>query len=212
MAALPPSAVPPSSSSRPLAQLPSVLRQSLAQWKSLLYSPPSPSVRAQPFVLVLCASALRCQAVVKALRPLSLPPHASVKAYARHFKVEEQREALQSRDVRIVVGTPHRIRQLLDRGAFHLSRLQLTVVDCAEDGQAPPTAGAEAARAVLPSSACSAQPLTRPPLCCGLLCVAPAVKRYSLLTLPGVKDDLWALYGTHLHPPIEKGQAKLCLH
>ena len=135
MVAVPLPTAPSCAPSHTLAQLPSVLRRALPSWRSILCSPPSSSPPSQPFVLCLCSSALRCQAVVKALRPLPLPPQSLVKAYARHFKLEEQQRALQSHDVRLVVGTPHRVRQLMDCQALLLTRLRLLLLDCSEDGQ-----------------------------------------------------------------------------
>jgi len=125
----------PSSSSHALHLLSSHLRRALPQWKSGLCGPPSSSSSSlsRPVVLVVCASALRCQAYVKALRSLSLPPQSLVKSFARHLKLQQQIQQFQQSDVRIVVGTPHRILQLLEVPAFTLHRLQLLLLDGAED-------------------------------------------------------------------------------
>ena len=138
LAVPPPSASDDGGSSHPLSSLCSLLRRALPQWRSTLLAPPSlsPAAHGRPFVLVLCSSALRCLCYVRALHRLRLPhPHALVKAFSRHIRVEEAAAQLRSADARVVVGTPARVDSLITLHALHLQRCQLIVLDGAADGQ-----------------------------------------------------------------------------
>ena len=123
-------------SSHPLPLLSPSLKRALPKWRSTLCAPSSASApRGAPLMLAVCASAERCLAVLGALRPLRLPQFSAVKAFARHLSVDEQRRHLQQHDVRVLVGTPRRICALIDAGDLRLDRLELVLVDGAEDGQ-----------------------------------------------------------------------------
>ena len=158
-------------SSHPLTALPAHLRSSLgAATARRLTSPPAvPPTTNQPLVLVVCSSAIRCTDYIKAMRALHLPPDSLLKAFAKHIKLAEQQAQLDSSDVRLAVGTPKRLLDLMVGGALRVERLVLLVVDCKEDA-----------------------------------------KKYSLLTLPGVKDDFFALYQL-LHSAVRAGKIKLTL-
>ena len=119
----------------------------------------------------MCSSAVRCTDYIKALRALHLPPTTLLKAFARHIKLAEQQAQLNDSDVRLAVGTPRRLLDLVGgvAGAMRMERLVLCVVDCQKDA-----------------------------------------KQYSLLTLPGVRDDWFALYQL-LHPAVRAGKLRLAL-
>ena len=166
-----PSTVSASDSSHPLTALSPHLRSALgaAAARRLTAPPATPPVTSQPFVLVVCSSAIRCTEYVKAMRPLHLPHNALLKAFAKHIKLAEQQSQLDTSDVRVAVGTPKRLLDLYVGGALRLERLVLCVVDCGVDA-----------------------------------------KKYSLLTLPGVKEDFFAFY-QKLHPAVREGKVKLSL-
>ena len=158
-------------SSHPLTALPAHLRASLgaAATRRLTAPPSNPPTTNQPHILIACASATRCTEYIKALRPLRLPHTALLKAFARHIKLAEQQAQLDSGDVRVVVGTPRRMLDLMAVGALRVERLVLFVVDCQVNA-----------------------------------------KQYSLLTVPEVKDDFFALY-QQLHSAVRAGKVKLTL-
>lgn len=98
-----------------------------------------------PRVLVVTGNAQRAADLARALRTL-LPEDESrpakrrkgaevstaggvAKLFARHFKVDEQVTHLQENATPLAVGTPHRIQQLLERGALRTDHLQALVVD-----------------------------------------------------------------------------------
>ena len=45
--------------------------------------------------------------------------------FAKHNKIEQQEEQLRKAPTHVAVGTPERIRQLVDRGSIALDQLQL---------------------------------------------------------------------------------------
>ncbi|KAJ1832905.1 cms1 ribosomal small subunit [Coemansia sp. RSA 2711] len=84
-----------------------------------------------PQVLVLCSSAQRVLELVRRLRPVSR--RAVAKLFSRHVKIDVQREMLGKSAVDVAVGTPNRVRRLLQGGDLKLNRLRLVVVDCWQD-------------------------------------------------------------------------------
>ncbi|KAI3628750.1 cms1 [Malassezia furfur] len=98
-----------------------------------------------PRILVVTGNAQRAADLARVLRTL-LPEDESrpakrrkgaevstaggvAKLFARHFKVDEQVTHLQENATPLAVGTPHRIQQLLERGALRTDHLQALVVD-----------------------------------------------------------------------------------
>ncbi|KAI9469455.1 hypothetical protein LPJ78_000263 [Coemansia sp. RSA 989] len=84
-----------------------------------------------PQVLVLCSSALRVLELVKMFRPLC--KRNVMKLFSRHIKISQQREMLKQTAVDIAVGTPNRVRKLLEEQSVKVNRLRLVVVDCWQD-------------------------------------------------------------------------------
>ncbi|KAJ2807253.1 cms1 ribosomal small subunit [Coemansia guatemalensis] len=86
-----------------------------------------------PQLLVLCSSALRVLELVKRLRPLS--QRATLKLFSRHIKIGEHKTQLKSTAVDIAVGTPNRVRKLMEEGDLKVNRLKLVVIDCWQDNK-----------------------------------------------------------------------------
>ncbi|KAJ2851547.1 hypothetical protein IWW36_001031 [Coemansia brasiliensis] len=84
-----------------------------------------------PQVLVLCSSALRVLELVKMFRPLC--KRNVMKLFSRHIKISQQQEMLKQTAVDIAVGTPNRVRKLLEEQSLKVNRLRLVVVDCWQD-------------------------------------------------------------------------------
>lgn len=71
-----------------------------------------------PRAIVVCLSARRCVAVLKDLAPLRL---RVAKLFPKQGSIEEQAKQLESSDFGLAVGTPHRIKELMERGNNCLS-------------------------------------------------------------------------------------------
>lgn len=80
-----------------------------------------------PTLLAICPSALRCTAVLRAIRPWG-PRLRAAKLFAKHMKVAEQVKALRQ-PVHVAAGTPARIGQLVDLGALSLRNLRVLLLD-----------------------------------------------------------------------------------
>lgn len=135
-ASLAPCAIEPEQASglRPLASLPEALKIHFGgKWKKAL-SNPGPD-RGRPAVLVLCASAIRCVDVVRALRVFADKGLVIGKLFAKHLKMTDQIHFLAHHCVRIVVGNPNRIAKLIDERALDLSELRLVLLDMHRDAK-----------------------------------------------------------------------------
>mmetsp|Transcript_13329 Transcript_13329/g.15042 ORF Transcript_13329/g.15042 Transcript_13329/m.15042 type:complete len:287 (+) Transcript_13329:52-912(+) len=72
-----------------------------------------------PRAVILCLSARRCVAVLKDLAPLKL---RVAKLFPKGGTIDEHARQLESTVCGIAVGTPHRIKELIDRGSLSLSK------------------------------------------------------------------------------------------
>jgi protein CMS1 len=111
-------------------QMPNVIQSSLSKWRNrLMGAKYGPKVKyGHPVVLVVTPSALRAVDIVRALRVLQLDSPIG-KLFARHMKTKEQVKFLKKVDVRVAVGTPHRLQQLVDSGALHVTHTRLCIID-----------------------------------------------------------------------------------
>lgn len=84
-----------------------------------------------PRIVVVCGNAQRAADLVRPLRKLiGRRPDATVaKLFARHFKADAQGAWLREHRAPLAVGTPHRLRQLLDSGALSLADAAALVID-----------------------------------------------------------------------------------
>lgn len=84
-----------------------------------------------PLVVVICAGARRAAEVINSI---SVDLQVKVaKLFAKHFKVQEQIDALNRQHFPIAVGTPNRLYKLAELGALKLSNTQLVLVDMEKD-------------------------------------------------------------------------------
>ena len=88
------------------------------------------TMKGSPRVIVLCLSARRCVSVLKNLVPLKL---RIAKLFPKQGNIEEQANQLQNTDFGLAVGTPHRIKVLMDRGSLSLKNTQLFGLDTFEN-------------------------------------------------------------------------------
>ena len=85
-----------------------------------------------PLVLIITAGAARSAEIVKSESVYRRCKIA--KLFAKHFKVEEQVEMLRESHP-IAIGTPNRLKKLLDIGALSLASTKLVIVDIAVDNK-----------------------------------------------------------------------------
>jgi protein CMS1 len=80
----------------------------------LLKEPPEDAVGA-PAIIIITHSAIRATDLVRALKEFDKTAKIA-KLFAKHLKVEEQARFLAERRIHFAVGTPHRIKELMDLG------------------------------------------------------------------------------------------------
>lgn len=83
-------------------------------------------------VLVLATTG-RCVELLGQLRALLGPAAATAKLWARHMDADEQRKHLASHYAGLAVGTPNRVRTLMQDESFTLSNTAMIVFDCQAD-------------------------------------------------------------------------------
>jgi hypothetical protein len=86
----------------------------------------------KPTTMFVSPAAMGCVAMIKACPSFNAKCRIE-KLFAKHFRLEEQVEALQSRVACIVAGTPHRLEKLIENGALHVDALRYIVLDVSCD-------------------------------------------------------------------------------
>ncbi|KAH8547569.1 U3-containing 90S pre-ribosomal complex subunit-domain containing protein [Umbelopsis sp. PMI_123] len=107
--------------------LPSFVKFGAAGHKKLLKEPPAEAVAA-PAIIIITHSAIRATDLVRGLKEFDKAAKVA-KLFAKHLKVEEQARFLAESRLHFAVGTPHRVKELIDLGHLKLDRLELLVVD-----------------------------------------------------------------------------------
>lgn len=108
----------------------------MPDWKSALAkNTGSPPVYRSPVVIIVCMSAIRAVELIKnECQSFGLLCKIG-KLFAKHFSVDEQKAYLSGNEVRIAVGTPHRLSVLISDGTLSLSLLRLVVLDLKSDAK-----------------------------------------------------------------------------
>ncbi len=85
---------------------------------------------ASPLCIIVSSSAKRSCEVLKLLGPLKTRVG---KLFSKNMKYEEQVSSLASQNYPLAVGTPNRLRKLLEEGALSLESTELLLLDCKPD-------------------------------------------------------------------------------
>ncbi|RKP14135.1 U3-containing 90S pre-ribosomal complex subunit-domain containing protein [Piptocephalis cylindrospora] len=118
-----------------LEALPKFIHTFLPSWKQKLMANVSKAeVKASPIILVISSSGQRCADRVRELANFHAKCRVA-KLFAKHFKVDQQKEYLAKVTCRIAVGTPNRLIKLasFNEGGLQLSRVELVFIDCQRD-------------------------------------------------------------------------------
>ena len=108
----------------------------IPDWRSALAkNTSSPPIYHSPVVVIVCMSAIRAIEVIKEECKSFHPLCKIGKLFAKHFSVEEQRTYLGENEVRVAVGTPHRLSALMADGSISLSHLKLVILDVKPDAK-----------------------------------------------------------------------------
>jgi hypothetical protein len=79
-----------------------------------------------PRAVIVCISARRCVEVLKDLAPLKL---RVAKLFPKQGTIGEQSKQLETTVCGIAVGTPHRVKELIEKGSLNLKNTQLLGLD-----------------------------------------------------------------------------------
>ncbi|KAH7352122.1 hypothetical protein KP509_19G030700 [Ceratopteris richardii] len=102
-------------------------------WAKFLCESGRDREKGSPMLLILCSSATRCVDILKGLMSFTKTCKPA-KLFAKHIKVEEQVKALED-CVNIAVGTPNRVKKLIDIGALGLGSLKVVIFDMQKDAK-----------------------------------------------------------------------------
>lgn len=83
-----------------------------------------------PYILFVTSTGLRAVEVARIMRKVTMHTRVT-RLFAKHMKPAQQREEL-SVDVRVCVGTPHRLLKLAQEGYLKFNRLHFVVFDIAK--------------------------------------------------------------------------------
>ncbi|KAI9905782.1 hypothetical protein PsorP6_014078 [Peronosclerospora sorghi] len=83
-----------------------------------------------PYFIILCSSALRCVEVIKHLTSFKC---RVAKLFGKHLKADEQAKQLANTYIPIAVGTPGRVKKLLEMDTLALKHTKYVVFDIGKD-------------------------------------------------------------------------------
>ncbi|XP_064594677.1 protein CMSS1-like isoform X2 [Liolophura sinensis] len=106
------------------------LKMILPKWSKMVKkgdkTEPDPG---SPLVLLIASSAIRSVDLVRQVSDFRDNKGKLAKLFAKHAKLEEQQNFLKKTVIHLGIGTPNRIKKLLDTGHLHLSRTSAVVLD-----------------------------------------------------------------------------------
>jgi protein CMS1 len=82
-----------------------------------------------PHTLVIASSGIRVADLVRELRSLASPDTTVGKFFAKHMKLKKNIEFAKTTKIGIAVGTPTRLKELIENEAISVSALQRIVID-----------------------------------------------------------------------------------
>jgi hypothetical protein len=86
--------------------------------------------KGSPRVIIVCLSARRCVSVLKDLAPLKL---RVAKLFPKQGTIDDQAAQVESTEFSVAVGTPHRIKELMERKSLSFNNTHLFGLDTFEN-------------------------------------------------------------------------------
>jgi len=117
-----------------LENLSNYLKTICPNWKKEFCEPKKEEERGVPRLLILTFSAIRATEIVKTLGEFRKLIKIG-KLFAKHIKLEEQKQFLDNYPVRIVVGTPNRVGKLINWGTLNLDKCKLLLIDLSKNAK-----------------------------------------------------------------------------
>jgi hypothetical protein len=88
------------------------------------------TMKGSPRVIIVCISARRCVSVLKDLVPLKL---RIAKLFPKQGTIDDQASQLENNDFGVAIGTPHRMKELMERGSLSFKNTILFGLDTYEN-------------------------------------------------------------------------------
>ncbi|KUJ07321.1 uncharacterized protein LY89DRAFT_677939 [Mollisia scopiformis] len=88
-----------------------------------------------PHTIIVTAAGLRAADIARVVRKFQTKDATVAKLFAKHIKIKDSIKFLKSTRTGIAVGTPTRLKDLLDDGALQVDRLERIVVDASHIDQ-----------------------------------------------------------------------------
>ncbi|TVY67399.1 Protein CMS1 [Lachnellula suecica] len=82
-----------------------------------------------PHTIIVTAAGLRAAEIARVLRKFQTKDATVAKLFAKHIKLQDSIKFLKSTRIGIAVGTPTRLKDLMDDGALAIDRLERIVID-----------------------------------------------------------------------------------
>ncbi|XP_060626707.2 protein CMSS1 isoform X1 [Anolis sagrei] len=79
-------------------------------------------------ILVICSSALRCLELIRSMAAFKGEGKV-MKLFAKHIKIQEQVKKLEQSVIHVGVGTPGRVKALVEQGGLSLKSLKYVILD-----------------------------------------------------------------------------------
>lgn len=88
-----------------------------------------------PHTIIVTAAGLRAAHIAREMRKFQTKDAKVAKLFAKHIKLQDSIDFLKSTRTGIAVGTPQRLKALMDDGALQIDRLERIVVDASHIDQ-----------------------------------------------------------------------------
>lgn len=159
-----------------------------------------------PYVVFITPSAIRAVEIGRAFKKIQMNTRV-VKLFAKHLKIDQQREEL-SHDVRVAIGTPHRLLKLSQNGFLKWSRCRLVLWDIGKSRKLQVAEKQERRRIKNKLKKGEALGEGVNPEFVELPDEKKGTDRkmFTLLTLKDTKSELWKLYEQFLHEVLVKNK------
>lgn len=107
------------------------LSANLPTYKTILFDTTN-NEHGCPIVLILCSSAIRATQIIQSISS-KLINIKIAKLFSKHIKINEQMEMLNKTHYNIAIGTPNRVKKLLDLGSLSLKATKIVLIDMKKD-------------------------------------------------------------------------------
>ncbi|KAI1001010.1 hypothetical protein K3495_g7186 [Podosphaera aphanis] len=111
---------------RTLENLPSFL-ENFSENTQKLWS--APMANGTPHTIIVTGAGLRAADIARSVRKFPVKEAKVARLFAKHIKIQESIKFLQNHRTGIAIGTPQRLRDIMENGALKVVKLERIIVD-----------------------------------------------------------------------------------